>query len=238
MKSMLNKAEKTLSFLMALIMICAMKPGLEAGADDRTEIPEQWFDDALFIGDSITGALGNYALFNGGLGKAQVVRANGLACHNIVENTQGVLYKGKMCSIGEVAELSGAAKLFLLLVMNDLGVPMDELRECWKTMVADIRERCPEMEIYIQSGTPVRTDIGRFSMQNIREYNDMLRDICEETGCAFVEIQEGLTDETGYMKKEFYADNEHINNKGCVVWMENLKNPASYSIPPVLGGAS
>ena len=121
--------------------------------DDKNIIPEEWFDNALFFGDSLTSSLGGYTMYFGGLGEAQFVHKNGMACHHLTRDNEKVFYAGKLCSLAEIAELSGAGKLFIQLAMNDLGRPLDELEESWKTIIRSIQERCPEIEIYIQSGT-------------------------------------------------------------------------------------
>ena len=185
--------------------------------DDKNIIPEEWFDNALFFGDSLTSSLGGYTMYFDGLGEAQFVHKNGMACHHLTRDNEKVFYAGKLCSLAEIAELSGAGKLFIQLAMNDLGRPLDELEESWKTVIHSIQDRCPDIEIYIQSGTPVHVDIGRFSKQNMLDYNEMLKNVC---------------DENGYMPVKLMNNNEHFNNNGCVIWIDNLRDSRSYSVRP------
>ena len=200
--------------------------------DDKNIIPEEWFDNALFFGDSLTSSLGGYTMYFGGLGEAQFVHKNGMACHHLTRDNEKVFYAGKLCSLAEIAELSGAGKLFIQLAMNDLGRPLDELEESWKTVIHSIQDRCPDIEIYIQSGTPVHEDIGRFSKQNMLDYNEMLKNVCEELGLVYVDIARGMADENGYMPVKLMNNNEHFNNNGCVIWIDNLRDSQSYSVRP------
>ena len=265
-----------LAFLSSLLLQAAgmtayaeVKAGEEAASiadgknlDDKNIIPEEWFDNALFFGDSLTSSLGGYTMYFGGLGEAQLfdnalffgdsltsslggytmyfgglgeaqfVHKNGMACHHLTRDNEKVFYAGKLCSLAEIAELSGAGKLFIQLAMNDLGRPLDELEESWKTVIHSIQDRCPDIEIYIQSGTPVHEDIGRFSKQNMLDYNEMLKNVCEELGLVYVDIARGMADENGYMPVKLMNNNEHFNNNGCVIWIDNLRDSRSYSVRP------
>ena len=206
-----------------------------ADADTAADglLDEHWFDDALFLGDSLTGSLNIYNIQSGGLGDALIFHVNGLAVHHIVEKDTHFNFKGQSCSIDEAAALSGAGKLFLMLAMNDVGTrPIEQLHEDWAIMLARIQERCPDMAIYVQSGTPLRLDVNYFTRENMADYNDMLRAVCEETGCVYVDVTPGLADEDGYLKDEYRLDDLHLNPEGCTVWVENLRRAASYSVPP------
>ena len=202
-----------------------------------SELAEDFFDDALFIGDSLTGSLRSYLMQNGGLGTAKLIFVNGLACHNIVLKNQTVVFMGKACSPAEAASMAGAKKLYLLLAANDVGTrTVEELRSCWDSMIADIQEANPDITIYVQSGTPFRGDVNYFTKENMDEYNEMLRKMCEETGCVYVDITGGLLTEEGYLDDSFRVDiedNVHMNQKGCAIWVRNLRNPDSYSISPL-----
>ena len=209
----------------------------ETKEPEAKELPEDFFDDALFIGDSLTGSLRTYLMKNSGLGTAKLIAVNGIACHNIVLKNQKLVFMGKACSPAEAASMADAKKLFLLLAANDVGTrTIEELRSCWDNMIADIQEANPDISIYVQSGTPFRGDVNYFTKENMDEYNDMLRAMCEESGCVYVDITEGLLTEEGYLDDSFRVgveDNVHMNQDGCAIWVRNLRNPDSYSISPL-----
>ena len=190
-------------------------------------IGEDWLDDAIFVGDSLTGALFNYNLVYGGLGDASVVFSNGFACHNGAENDYRLAFKGQMMGIGEAVSEAGANKVFLLFAMNDLGQPIDELKESWVGLIEHIRSYS-QADIYIQSGTPVFTETGNFTNENVSQLNAMLRELCTERDCVYVDIASGLTDENGLLKKEYSVDFVHFNNDGCKRWVEALYDPEVY----------
>ena len=217
----------------------AAEPQVEATSEDEADLPEtlpeEWFDDALFIGDSITGALSTHTLLNGGLGDATIVHTNGLGCHHIVRDSRKIPIMGTVMPIEDAVSASGCGKLYLMLAMNDIGTSdIENLRSCWEETLGRIIEKNPDLPIFVQSGTPIRQDRDYFSQEGMDEYNVMLSEVCEEMGCIYVDITEGLVDETGYMKSELQADIFHMNAEGCAIWVENLRNPASYSRLPDL----
>ena len=204
------------------------QPEEEPGAEDKL-LDESWFDDAMFLGDSLTGSLNIYNLRFGGLGDALVFHVNGLSCHHIVEEDMLLNFKGRDCRVEDAVALSGCGKLFLMLAMNDVGThPIEQLHDDWAIMLGRIRERCPDVRVYVQSGTPLHLDINYFTRENMAAYNRMLREVCGETGCVYVDITPGLADEDGFLKDEYRLDDLHLNPEGCAVWVENLRHTASY----------
>ncbi len=213
----------------------APEPTPEPTPEPLRELPEDWFDDALFLGDSITGSLYAYNMVYGGLGDANFLYVNGMACHHITQYARTFPVRGTQMEIEDVVAESGCGKLFLMLAMNDVGTDeIDDLRLCWETVLDRILERNPGVTVYVQSGTPILMDVEYFTRENMNAYNAMLEEVCASRGCVYVDITPGLANEEGYMKPEFSNDNFHMNHAGCAVWVSNLKDPASYSVTPVI----
>ena len=223
------------SVLCALILAAVLLFSCSFTAFAADEIEESWFNDAFFLGDSLTGSLGTYCMVNGGLGDALIVHMNGLACHNIVDRDFEISLMGKTYPVEDAVKASGAKKLFLMLAMNDIGLPVDDLKADWVTLLGRFREKNPDLEIYIQSGTPVIEDNLYFTKKNMLEYNEMLKKLCEEENCTYVDVTDGLKNEDGFLKKDFQMeytnDSVHMNFEGCAVWVSNLRNPLSYAEP-------
>ncbi len=195
-------------------------------------ITEHWFDDAVFIGDSVTSPLFYYTLSNGGLGNAVISYANGYSCHKKGPDALKLPYKGHGYNAEDLVAETGAGKVFFLMAMNDLGQPMDTLRQCWLDLIDRVREKSPEVDIYIQSGTPIYDQGGDFTNENVALLNEMIQELCEETGCVYVDIARGLADETGCLKEEYHLDFVHFSDDTGAIWVENLKDISCYSVPP------
>lgn len=204
-----------------------------AASPQPFEITERFFDDALFIGDSVTGMLYSTVLAQGGLGEAEIVYANSLGCDSAVNGTRLLSYQGSFRNIPEVLRLSGARKLFILLCANDLAMYTEDIVADWQLLIDGIREEAPEVDIYIQSGTPAYSGIGGVNNENILALNEQLRLLAEERDCVYVDIAKGMMDPEGKMREEYSSDHYiHFNSDGCLAWIAALKDPASYSVPP------
>ncbi len=219
--------------LLISIPVTGLAGGINEDTDPAEQIPDSWFDRALFIGDSLTGSLSTYAMLNGGLGDAKIIHVNGLGCHHFITKNALIFYAGRSMPVEDVITESGSDKVFFMLAMNDIGTPIEKLRSCWQQVVERIQAKNPDVEIYIQSGTPMRSDFAYFTKANMEEYNQLQLEICESYGCTYVDVTVGMLDEDGYMKEEYRKDNVHLNRDGCAVWMRNLHDPSCYSIQPV-----
>lgn len=195
-------------------------------------ITESWFDDALFLGDSEVGALNIYNIREQGLGEAIIAYRNGYSCYNAIRKGDKIFFTGRQLNIEDAVSISEAKKVFLLFSANDLAFPLEDVEECWDEMLDRISDKCPETDIYVQSAPPINREATYFNNENVQSYNEMLQRVCEKHGCCYVDITNGLTDENGDTYKGYYVDFVHFSTEGCKVWVKNLMDVSSYSIPP------
>ncbi len=191
-------------------------------------IEDSWFDDALFLGDSFVGPLYNVSILYGGLGNAQILHYNGLACHNITKKDIRIPYKGDSYPIPELLARSGAGKLFLFIAMNDVGQKREILDSSWDSLIADIRELNPDVQIYIQACLPIFVERAFLTNEAINELNQWLREICARNGCTYVVVSDGMCDEDDRLKQEYSTDGTHVSLEASQIWIENLHDPANY----------
>ena len=88
------------------------------GKSEEERIDDEWFDDALFIGDSVTGVLYNYTLINGGLGNASIFYESGLSSYALAKLNKPLYFMGRYLSLEDTVAASGANKLFLMLTVG------------------------------------------------------------------------------------------------------------------------
>ena len=198
-----------------------------------------FFDDAVFVGDSVTMGLRNYTTSqrNKGktcLGTAQFLCYGSMSYTNALEpvsaNSMHPSYKGKKVKIEEGVQLCGAKKVFIMLGMNDFAAYSEK---AWKknvcTLIDRILEKNPGVSIYLQSVTPILAgkERGRFNNTNIQAFNDYLRQVCSERGYTYVDIYSVLADETGHLKKSCCGDAAsmgiHMSNTGSAAWANKLQ---------------
>lgn len=190
--------------------------------------PTDFFDDAAFIGDSITLGLRNYNMEKNQLGKATILCQGSYSVAHAVNNTMYLSYQGQDMTPQDALKACGAKKVFILLGMNDIALyGVDKSLENWAVFVENIRSVNPDIAIYIQSGTPVYTagQVGGLNNTHMDEYNDRLQTFAMEKGCHYVDVATALKDSTNGLAGKYASDNYvHLTYAACQVWVEVLKN--------------
>lgn len=192
------------------------------------ETSTDFFDDAAFIGDSITMGLRNYNYKYNLLGKATFLCQGSYSVNHAVNDSMYITYRGEDRKPQNALADCGAKKVFILLGMNDIGLHgVEKTIENWGKFIANLREKCPDIEIYIQSGTPIYTagQIGGLNNARMDEYNEKLKAFAEENSCHFIDIATALKDENGGLAAEYASDAYvHLTFPACNLWIQLLKN--------------
>lgn len=130
------------------------------------------------------------------------------------------------------------SRIFINIGTNDIGTPgykLEVLLEKYERILALIRERLPETEINMLAYYPVnevdRLSVGEWvkyqfitrTNENIRIANEALEKLAAKMGCRFLNVNQGLTDESGRLKKEYTVEGIHMYANGYQVVLDNLR---------------
>lgn len=198
-------------------------------------VDASFFDDAVFVGDSVSLKLSYYAASSGELGKAKFLVAGSYGVGNAIYDHpdtklkyQGVAYT----NVEDAIAATGCNKLFIMLGMNDIGrFGVSKSIENWGTLLNLIRSTCPNITIYIQSMTPVWTggERGGVTNANANSYNTKLKTFAENNGCKFIDIAPYMKDSTGGLATAFCSDSfVHLTNEAAKTWIQVLKSYTNY----------
>ena len=188
---------------------------------------EEWFADAVFIGDSRTAGL---KLYSGITSQAAFLDYTGLTVYDVMSGKQ-VIRSGKdKISILDALDLASYGKVYISLGINELGYYDPEgFAETYGQVIDAIRERQPQALLYVQSIFPVNAakckanDTPYYvTNEGVVSYNAVLPTLCEEKKVRLVDIPEGLMDEEGESPSELSADGVHFKKAGYGVWLEYL----------------
>lgn len=205
-------------------------------AQAAAPVDASWFDDAVFVGDSVTLAL-DYACSGDKslLGSAQFVCAQSLGYHNALWdlNTEGAVhptYQGETILSETAAEKTGATKVFVMLGVNDIGTyGADDTMEQAKQLAERILSHTPGVKLYFQSTTPMLADkeSGWLNNDKITDFNEQLKAYCEAQGYSFIDVYHQVCDDSGALNPTYCSDPDnqgiHFNTDGCTVWANHLK---------------
>ncbi len=220
--------------LLAILLIlalcgCGAPDGSASAEKPLSETGEvlHFFDDAAFVGDSVSLQLKNFQAKYGTFGTATFLTAGSYSVHNELNDVIHLSYRGQQMDVEDALAECGAKKVFILLGMNDIGlVGVDQAIENWGVYLERIRSRCPDIEIYIQSGTPIYTggEKGKLTNENMDRYNRLLEQFARDNGCHYVDIASCMKDSGGGLKKSFCSDEYvHLTFAACDAWALVLK---------------
>ncbi len=177
---------------------------------DRDEYEREYFDDDLFIGDSIYTGLYAYTIGDKSLiEKSHVFAQVGLN----PESARTKSFDG-YTAVSKAKELK-PKRIFVMLGSNGLAYMSDtSMTEQMKYLTEDLRAVCPDSYIYIVSIPPVTKEHdaeGQETMTMVKNYNKQLKLMADETKVAYIDLCTELTDADGFFDPELAeADGMHF----------------------------
>lgn len=129
-------------------------------------------------------------------------------------------------------------KIFINIGTNDISRPeyrLEKLMENYGRIIGMIQERLPQAEIYMMAYYPVNEvdkvpdnewGRGMFATrnnENIRTANEAVKGLAEKMGCHYIDVNQGLTDENGRLKKEYTIEGIHMYANGYRVVLRNMQ---------------
>lgn len=130
------------------------------------------------------------------------------------------------------------SRIFINIGTNDIGSPeyqLEALLERYEEIIVRIQERLPEAEINMMAYYPVnetdkipegewgKTAFVTRTNENINVANAAIENLAAKKGCRFINVNEGLADERGKLKKEYTIEGIHMYANGYQVVLQNLK---------------
>ena len=224
------------------VVLSEVAPDGVLTASDR--VVSSYFDDAVFIGDSVSNKLRLYVTAQRQtsadyLGKAQFLTAGSLGSHNALwdisrKDAVHPSYEGKRSLLEDSVAAMGAKKVYIMLGMNDIGLyGVDDSITSMETLAQRILTKSSDAKIYVQSVTPMMEAFEQTKLNNdsIAEYNQKMLELCQKNGYYFVDVASVMKDENGNLIAEYcsdpYADQSgnmgiHFTDAGCKIWVDYL----------------
>ncbi|MBE6813437.1 MAG: hypothetical protein E7523_11240 [Ruminococcaceae bacterium] len=200
-----------------------------------------FFDDAVFVGDSVSLKLNYYVSdqrsYGDCLGKAKFLTSGSLgsaqALLAVSSESLHPTYQGEKLRLEDTISNIGAQKVFIMLGMNDIAVyGIEGSLDNYEELVEDILAKSPGAVIYAQSCTPMAIGCERsvLNNKNIVKYNNALKERCAENGWRYMDIYSVVVDADGFLKADFCSDPDdmgiHFTDAGCKAWVDYLMDNA------------
>lgn len=188
----------------------------EAEEPEEELPPEEFFQDTLFIGDSRTMGLAEYADIEGAVFFANT----GMNIYRLYSLKNAV--HDQELKLEDILAEKQFRKIYLMLGINELGYDEKQTVKRYEEEVVKLRELQPEAEIVLEANLHVTTArSGRdaiFNNENINRINENIRQIAEKYELSYIDVNEIFDDETGGLNPEYTHDEVHVLGKYYQQW--------------------
>lgn len=176
-------------------------------------------DDSLFIGDSRTVGLMEYADING----ADYFCTVGMSVYNIHKNPVSVQNVGKV-TLAELLNGKKYGKIYIMLGVNEVGYKFSSTAEKYSELVEFIKDKQPNAVVFIQANLHVsksRSDSDKV-VNNIaiNGLNTELSKLADGKSIFYLDANILFDDEAGGLSADKSEDGTHLYAKYYREWGE------------------
>lgn len=212
-------------------------------APETAAVEDEWFSDAVFLGDSRSDGLRLYSGIRGAdflaykaLMVFQTTGSGGIKVKAIPQNGTG-----EKKTVLEWLDEKQYNKVYIMFGINELGYGDDQtFADAFGLLIDEVRARQPDAVVYIQSLIPVEPESAHktnpsewLNNDRVAVYNALLRQVCEEKCAVYVDVQSAMVGEDGALPKEGTTDGIHFTKSWYQKWYGYLKthtvDPAEYA---------
>lgn len=185
------------------------------------EVDEDYFADAVFIGDSRMVGLMEYA----GLDQATFLAKISMTIYGMMDTK--VSFQGRNMSVRNVLEDNQFGKIYLMVGINELGTAdTDYFIRHYTEVIEELRQLQPDAIIIIQAILHVTGEKDRedeiFNNENINEKNEALKALANSLNIFYIDVNEVYDDENGNLRQELSGDDVHLFGNCYGPWHDFL----------------
>ncbi len=189
------------------------------------DVTEDYFNDAVFIGDSRTVGLFEY----GGIEeRADFFAKISLTIYDVfTEPVAKDEETGEKITVEEALSKKQYGKVYLMLGINELGTGnTDYFMRHYTEAVEKIRQLQPDAVIFVEGIMRVTGEKSGndpiFNNTNINEKNDAIATLADNRDVFYIDVNEVVCDENGDLIHEYTIDEIHLKAKYYEIWKEFL----------------
>lgn len=197
---------------------------------------DAFFDNTVFVGDSVMEDFRNYSFARRDtwLGRLQFLAAVSFSTYNalrpVTEKSIHPVYAGQKRLVEDSIAMMDAKKVFMLFGPNDINITgIKGTADNYVELANRIKAQSPDVEFYIMSmpyTVKGHRDHNLYN-DNIRKYNETMKNLAEEQGWGFVDVTTPLADENGDLIESYSSDRHiHLRRAAYDVWSQVLRDYA------------
>ena len=188
-------------------------------SNKNTNVTKDYFNDALFIGDSRTVGIMDY----GNLNNATFFANDGLSVYNVREKVVSSPKIGKL-TLDELLTNKKFAKIYVMLGINELGYNLNQTVKKYSNLIEYISQKQPNSIIYIEANLHVTSKKSNsdniFNNKNIDAFNNSIKKLADSKKIFYIDINEKFNDGKGNLAAEYTSDQVHIYAKYYKEWSD------------------
>lgn len=196
---------------------------------EQPRVTSIYFDDAVFIGDSLTVGIKHYDVMS----NTTVFAATGIGLENIFTK-QAIKQDSQTLTILDALAQHPAKKVYIMLGANSLMSNFDYLIEQYGRLVDEVIKRTDDNAIiYVQSVLPINEPLfhvkyapNTTTNADIDRFNEMLCSMAAQKGVYYLDVASVFKDENNAMPESNTPDGMHIISSQYVIWFDYLKTHA------------
>lgn len=188
-----------------------------------TTVKEDYFEDAVFLGDSRTMGISDYAGLD-----ADFYCENGMTVYKLLEG-KGVTYQktGEKLDFTQIMQQKQYGKVYMMLGMNELGYGNTEyFLEHYQAVLEQIRQWQPQAVIFLMANLHVSREKNNleteFNNININAKNAAIATLADGVDVFYLDSNPMFTDEEGMLKDDLTFDGVHLYANNYAQWKDFL----------------
>lgn len=194
-----------------------------------TSVEDDYFADAVFIGDSRTVGMYEY----GGLEQISTFYAStGLTVYKLFDaEIVKVPGQKKKITVEEALEQNSFRKIYLMIGINEMGTgTVETFAEKYREVVEHLLELQPDSILYIQGIMKVTTERSEqgdyITNEGIEARNEAISGLADNERIFYLDVNPVICDETGGMVEDYTFDGVHLKAQYIENWKDFLKTHA------------
>ncbi|MBO4229068.1 MAG: hypothetical protein J5938_01805 [Clostridia bacterium] len=199
----------------------------------REEVPNSYFADALFIGNSLAVGLEKSGELQAGFSANIGLNVRTFFTQKFISNRDGTEL---LTAVEAYARAGGPDRVYLVFGINELGWNSARAFTAqYQDVINAILAVNPNAIIYLQGILPVNEEMCRAGGQydtsyvnnkRITEFNAAIVSLAEQKGVFYLNPGELLADTSGQLPAENTFDGIHLKGTALTVWVNYLKSHA------------
>ena len=189
-------------------------------------VTEDYFSDALFIGDSRTvGMLQSHLLSNAAYYAKTGIGIGSILSERIVNEG------GRMISVSDALHLHTFGKIYIMIGINDISSGDTEwFTQQYQAILDTIHSTQPDAVVYIQGNIPMsygkQDPNGALNNKNLSLRNEASRALADQKTIFYLDIDKIYADENGHLQSCYTSDGLHVIPDYYTLWVDYLLHHA------------